>query len=98
MTIRVYRPLSLEIGRPPYRPLIFEVGVEYYHAETIFRDNNCEFWANPNDLKYAGTFVAEVIMNENSHNGAIFILNNLEHFIEYDNAGNTFFVRAVNSP
>jgi hypothetical protein len=95
MSIRVYRPLSVEAGRPPYRPLLFEVGVEYYHAESVVRDNNLEFWANPSDLTYVGTFVEEAMssIDENAPNGAIFVLNNSEHFIEYDVSGNTCFTR-----
>jgi len=93
MSIRVYRPLSVEAGRPPYRPLTFEVGVGYYHAENVVRDNNLEFWANPSDLTYVGTFVEEARsrIDENVPNGAIFVLNNSEHFIEYEVSGNTFF-------
>ena len=93
MSIRVYRPLSLEVG-PPYRPLIFEVGAWYYHAERVVRDNNLEFWANPTDLKYVGRFVEEVRVDENVCSGAIFALESFEHAIKYDESGTTCFMRA----
>ncbi len=93
MSIRVYRPLSVEAGRPPYRPLIFEVGVGYYQAERFVRDNNLEFWSNPSDLKYVGTFIKEVCEKEN--NGSVFFLNSGEHFVKYDENRNTFFVREL---
>jgi hypothetical protein len=86
MSVRVYRPLSLE-NSAPWRPLIFQVGEEYYHAESTMRDNNMEFWANPNDLKFVGTFVQEINM------GAIFLLNNEEHLIPYNASHTTCFAR-----
>ena len=77
MSVRVYRPLSLENGAP-WRPLIFQAGEEYYHAQSTTRDRYMEFWANPNDLKFVGTFVEEIGV------GAIFLLNNEEHLIPYN--------------
>lgn len=77
----MYRPLSLEIG-PPHRPLHFEMGICYYHAESTFRDMNLEFWANANDLKFVGTFLEEVHL-ANGRRGAIFKLPTADHFIEY---------------
>jgi hypothetical protein len=92
MSIRVYRPLSLEVG-PPYRPLTFEVGAGYYHAERFVRDNNLEFWANPIDIKYVGRFVDEVRVDERVCSGAIFALGSVEHFIKYDESGTMCFMR-----
>jgi len=92
MSIRVFRPLSLEAGRPPYRPLLLEVGAGYYHAKRVVRDMYLEFWANPCDLTHVGTFVAEVGVDEPALNlGARFVLDNVEHVIHYED--DTCFVR-----
>jgi hypothetical protein len=84
MSIRVYRPLSLEAGRPPYRPLLLEVGACYYHAKRVVRDMYLEFWANPCDLTYVGAFVEEVGVDEPAPNrGARFVLDNVERVVHY---------------
>ena len=85
MSIRVGRPPSLETA--PYRPLAFEVGAEYYHAESTTRDTNLEFWANPNDLKFVGVFVEEVL------DGAVFRLPTGDHLVRYNSSGTSCFKR-----
>lgn len=90
MSIRVGRPPSLETA--PYRPLVFEVGAEYYHAESTTRDTNLEFWANPNDLKFVGVFVEEVLDGA-IFRGAIFRLPTGDHLVRYNSSGTSCFKR-----
>jgi len=95
MSIRVYRPLSIETG-PPYRPLYFEIGAEYYHAESTTRDIYLEFWANPNDLKFVGAFIEEVSAHEldgSIFRGAIFRLPTVDHLVRYNPSGTSCFMR-----
>ena len=90
MSIRVGRPPSLETA--PYRPLVFEVGAEYYHAESTTRDTNLEFWANPNDLKFVGVFVEEVLDGA-VFRGAVFRLPTGDHLVRYNSSGTSCFKR-----
>ena len=95
MSIRVYRPRSIETG-PPYRPLYFEVGAEYYHAEITTRDTHLEFWANPSDLKFVGAFVEEVRADAPDGailRGAIFRLPTVDHLVRYNPSGTSCFMR-----
>jgi hypothetical protein len=92
--IRVFRPLSLalelEPGSAPYRPLIFEPGRVYYHARRFVQYNDAEFWAYKRDLEFVGVFVEERIDREGRFRGAVFMLDDAPHFVEYIDSGTCF--------
>ena len=59
------------------------------HFNEFVKFQNHHSW-----LKHSSTFVEESRIDDSARHGAIFFLNNSEHFIEYDHAGYTLFTRA----
>ena len=54
------------------------------------RYNDAEFWAHKRDLEFVGVFVEERIDRERRFRGAVFMLHDAPHFVEYIDSGTCF--------